>query len=36
MSFNPIRNSSVFTLSLFPLETEAFGEGEICRRGQEV
>lgn len=32
MSFSPTRNSSVFTLSCLPLETEAFGEGEICGR----
>lgn len=26
----------MFTLFLFPLETEAFAEREMCKRGQEV
>lgn len=36
MSFCPCRNSPVFSLIHFPLETEVFGEGEICERGWEV
>lgn len=36
MSFSPTRNSSVFTLSCLSLETETFGEGEICGKGQEA